>query len=154
MFGSHSLSSHHPSSLLSSFRLPLQLESSSDMAIEDPTNISHLSYNQYQARDLTVSVSHSTHPPISSLRAEMSFQIPRFGRPVEIKGPSRPVRSIAYSCDGKRVATGMEYKGIRVWDARKTVSLPLLGHSLFCSPQRLSLFLRLPLTPIFAYLYL
>ncbi|ORY27104.1 WD40-repeat-containing domain protein [Naematelia encephala] len=42
---------------------------------------------------------------------------PRFARPVEVRGSSRLVRAIAWSCDGKVVATGTENKGIRLWPA-------------------------------------
>lgn len=46
------------------------------------------------------------------------IQVPRLSRSHEIRGGnSKPVKSIAWSCDGRRVATGTEMKGLRVWDA-------------------------------------
>jgi WD40 repeat protein len=40
-------------------------------------------------------------------------------------GNTKSVRSIAFSCDGKKVATGTEYKGLRIWNATQPVSLAL-----------------------------
>ncbi|GFZ46575.1 hypothetical protein JCM24511_03795 [Saitozyma sp. JCM 24511] len=48
--------------------------------------------------------------------------IPRFGRPQDVKGGvTRPVRSVAWSCDGRKIATGTEVKGLRIWDAKDKV---------------------------------
>ncbi|ORX34436.1 WD40-repeat-containing domain protein [Kockovaella imperatae] len=69
------------------------------MVNESETNkVDFFAYNQFSARDLPV---------------------PRFGKPQLITGGvSKPVRSIAWSCDGKRLATGTEFKGLRIWETR------------------------------------
>jgi WD40 repeat protein len=40
-------------------------------------------------------------------------------------GNTKSVRSIAFSCDGKKVATGTEYKGLRIWNATQPVGVSL-----------------------------
>lgn len=82
---------------------------------QDHLNPSHLSYLSYAARDLPT---------------------PKFRDAVEVRGPSsRAVRSVAYSLDGKRLATGHEKSSLRIWDVRdkmdpnKTVQLPSSGNS-------------------------
>jgi len=43
---------------------------------------------------------------------------------VEVKGGiSKAGRSVAWSCDGKKVAVGTEFKGLRVWDAKAGVRM-------------------------------
>jgi WD40 repeat protein len=70
---------------------------------------------QYQARDTPVSEPISAH---SGPNAHAG-QVPRFGRPQDVKGGvTRPVRSVAWSCDGRKIATGTEVKGLRIWDAK------------------------------------
>lgn len=66
---------------------------------EDPlAKPDYLRNVQYSARDLAV---------------------PVFSKPQEIRGPgNRVIRSIAYSPNGKKVATGCDIRGLRVWDAR------------------------------------
>nr|XP_019008628.1 uncharacterized protein I206_06308 [Kwoniella pini CBS 10737]OCF47409.1 hypothetical protein I206_06308 [Kwoniella pini CBS 10737] len=54
---------------------------------------------------------------------------PAFGRSQDIRGGNvKHVRSVAWSCDGRRVATGGEFKEILVWDtklnARGSTPLP------------------------------
>lgn len=71
--------------------------------------------NSFAQRDLTVSsfryCAHSS--------ADHLLQVPRFARAVEVRGGNtKPVKAIAWSCDGKRVATGTEEKGLRIWDAQ------------------------------------
>ncbi|KAL7418646.1 hypothetical protein Q5752_007105 [Cryptotrichosporon argae] len=54
--------------------------------------------NQFLARDLAV---------------------PKFGRAIDVRGGNaKPIRSVAWSCDGKRIATGTEAKGLRIWDGK------------------------------------
>lgn len=48
-----------------------------------------------------------------------------------ITGAGKPVRSIAWSCDGKRVATGLETRSLRVWEVRESVS-PYASLRLVC----------------------
>ena len=77
------------------------------MVNESENKIDFFAYNQFSARDLPVA---------------------RFGKPQLVTGGvSKPVRAIAWSCDGKRLATGTEYKGLRIWDTRST--------SVSCLPQ-------------------
>jgi THO complex subunit 3 len=53
--------------------------------------------------------------------------VPRFGRPQDVRGGNtKSIRSIAFSCDGRKVATGTEYKGLRIWNAAQPVSDLLL----------------------------
>ncbi|WWC59392.1 uncharacterized protein I303_101947 [Kwoniella dejecticola CBS 10117] len=59
------------------------------------------------------------------------LQRPTFGRSQDIRGGNvKHVRSVAWSCDGRRVATGGEFKELLVWDtklnleARASTSLP------------------------------
>jgi WD40 repeat protein len=40
-------------------------------------------------------------------------------------GNTKSVRSIAFSCDGKKLATGTEYKGLRIWNATQPVGVAL-----------------------------
>ncbi|WWD22174.1 hypothetical protein CI109_106665 [Kwoniella shandongensis] len=59
---------------------------------------------------------------------------PTFGRSHDVRGGNvKHVRSVAWSCDGKKVATGGEYKELLVWDAKANIeskastSLPSLS---------------------------
>ncbi|KAK8846863.1 hypothetical protein IAR55_005953 [Kwoniella newhampshirensis] len=50
------------------------------------------------------------------------LQRPTFGRPQDVRGGNvKHVRGIAWSCDGRRVVTGGEYKELLVWDAKATI---------------------------------
>lgn len=64
--------------------------------------------NTFAARDL----------PVRNIRVCADFEVPVFKRSHEIRGGNtKAVRSIAWSCDGRRVATGTEMKGLRIWEA-------------------------------------
>lgn len=41
---------------------------------------------------------------------------PSFSRTQDVRGLVKHVRTVAWSCDGKKAATGGEYKEIQVWD--------------------------------------
>lgn len=41
---------------------------------------------------------------------------PSFSRTQDVRGLVKHVRAVAWSCDGKRAATGGEYKEVQVWD--------------------------------------
>ncbi|WWC87034.1 uncharacterized protein L201_001919 [Kwoniella dendrophila CBS 6074] len=61
--------------------------------------------------------------------AARDLQRPTFGRSQDIRGGNvKHVRSVAWSCDGRRIATGGEFKELLVWDtkidARGSTSLP------------------------------
>ncbi|KJE00638.1 hypothetical protein I311_05765 [Cryptococcus gattii NT-10] len=53
---------------------------------------------------------------------------PSFSRTQDVRGLVKHVRTVAWSCDGKRAATGGEYKEIQVWDesldSKTTTPLP------------------------------
>lgn len=60
-----------------------------------------------------------THEP---QQISYQLQVPKFpNRSTEVKSSSlvKNVRCIAWSCDGRRVATGTELKGIRIWEVSK-----------------------------------
>ncbi|OXC65940.1 hypothetical protein AYX13_05135 [Cryptococcus neoformans] len=53
---------------------------------------------------------------------------PSFSRTQDVRGLVKHVRTVAWSCDGKKAATGGEYKEIQVWDesldSKTTTPLP------------------------------
>lgn len=74
-----------------------------------------IAYLQYAARELPVSLSCLDNVLTPT-------QVPRFGKPYDIRGGNtKTIRNIAFSCDGKKAATGTEYKGIRIWNATQPV---------------------------------
>ncbi|KAL1409784.1 hypothetical protein Q8F55_003781 [Vanrija albida] len=48
--------------------------------------------------------------------ASRGLEPPKFGRVHEVRGSSSLVRALAWNCDGRKVASGSEYSGLRIHD--------------------------------------
>ena len=100
-------------SSLTSCVTPLQLQPTWSQRPHLPSPTTSLTSNT--APEAFQRVSNSPWP-----RVLADSQTPKFGRPTEVRGAQRPVRSIAWSCDGRKVAVGTEMKGLRVYDVRSS----------------------------------